>query len=410
MSPLNEMLHDHENRVAVKEHELADVFPLFHQPVEAEVTEETKVRGGKILSWPMVAALALLPIVVFLADQMFPFNKISNIGADQVSVAPINLDVATQVISPVIGTRSQPVSSRKPIAPLTSSQVVAEPTPGLRLARWTAEAETKYLSIPGRATREEGLSIDAVSQHLSGRDNPTDRQILSDLPGGILAVSEQGTQAEASVERAGSESIVAKRGSVVKSQSGVMKENAALRKAKNLIFDGRRQQAISHLTALLKVTPNADNARLVLAGWLAQDGEWEKVNPLLSGVDERSDQRFRRLKARMYIQQGDVRQAMALLESNMPDLGLVPEYYTLLGVIYQRVGKFSESVAVYERLIRTDQARGDWWGGLAIGLDQSGDKMAALDAYREALRSFDIQPHIKQYASQRIALLSRSAG
>ncbi len=402
MSPLNEMLHDHENRVAVKGHELADVYPLFHQAAETEMPEEVDDSIEKSAVWPIVAALTLIPVFVFLAYQLFPFEKVFTNEADQASklVSDTRVNSTPPEPSPRSDSKAPAVASGPTQA---RGKQISNSTP----APWSLEAEARYLSLSGNVTSPE--DVYGMSGH------PVDRQVSNNAESGHSPYGPAVRPDNAAIpderdEPGGLESVAVRSGTVVKSQSGIVKENVALRKAKNLIFQGRRQEAISHLSKLLEVTPNADNARLVLAGWLAQDGAWEKVDLLLSGVDERSDQRFRQLKARMYVHQGNVQQAMILLEANMPDLRLVPEYYTLLGVVYQRAGRFSESVAVFKQLIQTDQARGDWWGGLAIGFDQSGDKMAALEAYQEALLSFDIQPHLKQYARQRVALLSRSAG
>lgn len=372
MSLLNDMLHDLEKRTAIEERELAEVYPLFIEPNKMESPADVRV-GWNLAHWGLMvgAALTLGAALWFFyfTNSEVENRRVENRVKPLVSTTPIDVTSNTGVKVPV----ELVTSSDSPIS------------------TWPDKLETRYFSLAS-----------AGSQHTMVEDGAVEKPAAKVKPHPIAVPPPLKN------DKSREPAILSK--VRIKPPSAVMIEKLALSEAKSLIYLGKRHQAKSRLARLLERLPAAKDAHLVLSGWVVQDNEWTHASRLLADVDRNSDQRLRILKARTLLEQKQPGKALEIMLVNRPALEQVPEFHALLAALYQRTGKFRESVSVYSRLTQFEQARGDWWGGLAIGLDQSGDKMKALAAYRQALNSIDIQQNLKLYARKRITMLSRLSG
>ncbi len=383
MSLLNDMLHDLERRSAEEEPALADVYPLFIDrpvPVESMATRKTPVEMWRSL----LLAGAIFGLLAFeLSTGFLP-------ESDEVRILSGGM---TEVIadSSLNAQQATPEKLRPKMLPWSD---VAESR--FALLRRVVQVRENQSQI-----REDLILAETTGNELLAEKDITKPSQERQQPRSSLDTEQ--TYAESSAVP-GDEPVVV----VAKvNEDPGEREATDLHAAKLLVFRGKREPAKQKLMDLLAVFPESIIARRVLAGWHAQDKDWELVASLLTEVDTASDPGLKMLKARMLFQRGSEEQAVSLLDSNTPAVALNLDYFALLAALLQRGGRYSEAVPVYRQLTESIEPRGDWWGGLGVSLDQSGQKKAALLAYQQALRFPDTPASMRRYARERIASLDR---
>ncbi len=401
VSVLNDMLHDLEKRTAFEEHELADVYPLFTEPVE---TGQSSGPAGRWLIFVLVLGGVLLVTGILAWENGFSVS-------DRTGPA----EPSPQ------GPSGRPV----PVSTAPSPVAVRPVTLG-----WSEMAEARYrtagfrrlpAAMDGRVTAQARLSADGTQVATGNTQHPAEpagavRHDAGSPPGsGREAVSgkvsgmESGMASESDtvpVSETGRRKVATETLSI-KTPSREILEKVALDEASELLFRGRRQEAIQRLFQLLARVPDAEKARLVLVGWLIQDRQWTRAGGLLSSVTEDSDLRLREFRARILLNQGRFDEVIPLLEKHQPDISIFPAYHALLAVALQRSGRYAESADIYERLVALEPDRGDWWSGLAIAFDQTGQTGKALAAYEKAMVSPRLPSGMKRFVRNRINILSR---
>ena len=110
--------------------------------------------------------------------------------------------------------------------------------------------------------------------------------------------------------------------------------------------------------------------------------------------------------ARVLIGRGELGQARAVLQDHRPVAGFDADYEALLAWLLQSTARHREAADVYRTLLASNTQFGDWWVGLAISLENIGDRKGALQAYEQARDSAQIKSALASYASQRIAALN----
>jgi tetratricopeptide (TPR) repeat protein len=374
MSLINDMLHDLEKRSASEKPELADVYPLFSE-LQLPEAEKRTLNWRFILPCLMVIAGGILAIFLW---------RTGYTGIDPVQ--HLDTAVAVDEVPPEVAAAAETALQKVQVSE-TSTEIVT----------WSSQAEKKFL----RLNAQDNVPIAAPGAVDPLKKKPERKPT-------IQPEMEPGTKPiDLAPTRIKDRQAVAVTRAPQPAPSVEDMQKIALKEARLLVFRGRREQAKTRLFRLLSNYPQARDARLVLAGWVVQDRQWSRAEQLLSLVDQQSDRHMRIFKARTLLSREKLDQAIRLLTPDQPSMEESPEFFALLALLYQREGRFPESVAVYRDLTRFKPARGDWWGGLAIGLDKSGDKLAALDAYRQVLMSGSVAPDLERFSRQRINLLSR---
>jgi hypothetical protein len=111
------------------------------------------------------------------------------------------------------------------------------------------------------------------------------------------------------------------------------------------------------------------------------------------------------MQARLYLLSAKAQQSVELLMRSTPSVRQYPEYYELLAQSAQRAKHYLLSEKTYRALIATHSRRGDWWVGLGISLDAQGRSKQAANAYRQALKTEQINQSLRTYAQQRLTVL-----
>jgi MSHA biogenesis protein MshN len=180
------------------------------------------------------------------------------------------------------------------------------------------------------------------------------------------------------------------------------------RKGTSLLRTGQGPEGERALRKALTLDPKNTEARETLTVVLLEGRRFEEAKQLLSeGITLLpSYAPFSARLARIYVEQGDEARALNLLESNRARATPDAAYLGLLGTLYQRASKHAEARDAFRQALglQTDESR--WWLGLGISSEALRDWPAARDAYRHSILNTQTPPRVRQYAEQRLSIVS----
>jgi Flp pilus assembly protein TadD len=159
--------------------------------------------------------------------------------------------------------------------------------------------------------------------------------------------------------------------------------------------------------AALQQMPGFDPAREALARLLSQTGRSAAAEAIITeGIKVARDKpRFARLDAELLVRRGAVADALRVLESALPDIHVMPEHYAFMAALAQRSGDNTRAAKLYQEVLAIRPDDGVWWTGLGISLERLKQVQAALNAYRHASQTGDLNPDVAQFVAQRIKAL-----
>lgn len=181
----------------------------------------------------------------------------------------------------------------------------------------------------------------------------------------------------------------------------------AYRDGMRLLQSGRPSIAEPRLRAALSASPTYYPARAALAALLINSNRLADAHSLLVAGLELAPQQptLAKLEGRLLIEQAQLQQARAVLERAAPPLSSDPEYYSLLGALYQRLGLYAQAAQTYRSIVETDPRNGVWWMGLGMALEGTGDTGAARAAYEHARQSGSLNRAVLQFVQAKLAAL-----
>lgn len=185
-------------------------------------------------------------------------------------------------------------------------------------------------------------------------------------------------------------------------------DRSASQSAISLVQSGRLQEAYEKLLAYLARNPEAHLSRETLATiLLAQQEHAQATTVVEEGLRLAPNYApYKKIKARLLIQDRRPGEALQLLEQVAPTLQADKEYHELLATLYQQSSEHGKAIATYQQLLRTDSKEGRWWVGLGISLEAQGDTQKAIASYQAALQQSTLDPGVRQYSQGRIRTLS----
>ena len=170
---------------------------------------------------------------------------------------------------------------------------------------------------------------------------------------------------------------------------------------------GDRATAEAAYRRALALMPEHHDARVALGGLLLDrrrnDEAASVVATGLASAQESAP--LRMLQARLWLSEGQDRQALDMLLENSPPLAVYPEYHALIAALQQKLGRHDSAAAAYRQLVHQRAAEGTWWAGLAISEEALGNEAAAQKAYRQATDSGRLSPALRRYVDQRLEAL-----
>jgi MSHA biogenesis protein MshN len=322
----------------------------------------------------------------------------------------------TQAAAPVTAAEDEPVDLVVAL-PTPSAQAVANALPEQQSPSGFARSEPTpspddIAPVQQRETLAADLGDPVPAQQLEtlGPDyaeaepeqEPSDAQLQPDLYAELDAAREADAQPVASASRRPASLKIE---TVELSQA----ELAALseRKATAALAKGQLREAEAQFIALLRQTPDNEEARQQLAGLLYGQGRLAEASALLEdGIRRQPAQAdFRLLLARLALAEGDKQRALGWLGGAKPPLASNLDYYATWAGLRQELGQNAEAADLYVQLLRVQPDQGRWWLGLGIAEDGQGHSQRAKDAYRNALLHGELGEASQVWLSQRMAQL-----
>ena len=187
------------------------------------------------------------------------------------------------------------------------------------------------------------------------------------------------------------------------------KAESLYRKGVSLIRSGQEREGENALQTALAINPAHIEARETLSVVLLQEHDFEQAKRILSeGINIAPGYApFSSRLARLYVEQGDESRALHLLEHNLAQVTPDATYLGMLGTLYQRASKPAEARDAFRQAINLQPDEGRWWMGLGVSLETLRDWAAARDAYQRCLGTAQTGSRIRQYAEQRLSIVSQ---
>ncbi|SFG85835.1 tetratricopeptide repeat protein [Neptunomonas qingdaonensis] len=221
-----------------------------------------------------------------------------------------------------------------------------------------------------------------------------------------VAVSEDATEvshtaANTTDQRAG-QATGQKAGQWKKSLNTLPTDSSVVRSARRLLSQQRTDEALDLLKDYVNKAPASLQSRYLLVQLYLATERYAPASEILHTAPDNLS--WGLLQARAFLQQGQAKHAIELLEQ-YPDGQSRQDYLDLLASGYQQAGQHAAAVARYLSLLTLNSQEGRWWINLGVSLEHLGQTRKALDAYRSALQIPDLEQSLKQYAqlqSQRL--------
>ncbi len=111
------------------------------------------------------------------------------------------------------------------------------------------------------------------------------------------------------------------------------------------------------------------------------------------------------LRAQAMFMQQQYQQAVNLLAAQSPELSSFPGYYALLAAAYMRLDQPGNAVSIFQQIVAKFPTSADYWLGLAVAYQKSGDVNSALIAYRRAAQLNENDPQVLLFINQQLQVL-----
>lgn len=199
-------------------------------------------------------------------------------------------------------------------------------------------------------------------------------------------------------------------------QPGVVKEirpptpreqaDLAWRQAARLIEQGRGRDALESLESSLKLEPGHGPARQTLIALHLEAGDLARGETLLrEGLElHANDPWYNRSLGQLTLQRGDLKQSAAMLKAGLGK-GVDAAYWGLYAGVLNKAGRAEEATQAWREATRLNPAHGPWWVGLAVALEQGGQRPEAAAAYQRALQT-RLNTDLREFAARKAAELS----
>ncbi len=182
----------------------------------------------------------------------------------------------------------------------------------------------------------------------------------------------------------------------------------AFQRAIQMLSRNNSQDAQLALEEALSFSPVHLRARETLAAILLNSGRIsEAANSLNEGLHLMPNASpLAKLYARILADQGDIVNAVAVLERARPTVAADSEYYALLAALYQQLEKHAQAAQVYQQILLRNPGAAHWWMGLALAQEAMGETTRALDAFQRAQRAGGLSDEVLKYIQARIVALT----
>lgn len=318
-------------------------------------------------------------------------------------------ELATTVAPPIVS-ESVPVEQveQEPVAVVSPAPVAAQPVAAIDLEPSSAEV------IAGGELPEQRNALATLTE-TGVNSAPTDiasATAPSDLSGAAntslaaapIAQTVPGTTLEQTPTIVIPEQIKG-----LTAQSPEQKDTIIVQEALKLIENNQPTAAYAKLEQHLLDNPYAHQSRETYAKFLMNQGDIPSADALIdSGLELAPNHSgFKKVKARLLIEEGDIQAAVSLLASRAPEISSDLEYHEILASAQLTSRDFDGAILSYTGLVQQDQTQGRWWYGFAAAQDAKGNTTAAKQAYSRALEKPNLSTNLRRRSQDRLTALSR---
>ncbi|WP_372740034.1 tetratricopeptide repeat protein [Neptunomonas sp.] len=250
------------------------------------------------------------------------------------------------------------------------------------------------VAIPTRSAVKETTSVLAAEEARPAAREP--------IPVPRVTVSEDATEVSHTATNTTDQARGQQAGQWKKSLNTLPTDSSVVRSARRLLSQQRTDEALDLLKDYVNKTPASLQSRYLLVQLFLVTERYTAASEIFHTAPDNLS--WGLLQARAFLQQGQAKQAIELLEQ-YPDGQSRQDYLDLLASGYQQAGQHAAAVARYLSLLTLNSQEGRWWINLGVSLEHLGQTRKALDAYRSALQIPDLEQSLKQYAqlqSQRL--------
>jgi MSHA biogenesis protein MshN len=333
--------------------------------------------------------IVLLNIAAWFVWQMYQENQSLKQQTNQLAIVP-KLELVQTTPSSVPGAPIQPIDKEEEVVsrPVKSNTIDNE-TAQMQLANAFVDKEVETTV---KAEEQKSVAVkSAVVVEEKIAENGKTTSITNNQELALPLV----------------EKVVQKPSISIKSRQLSAEELARknYKQAQQALNAGDVKNAEKWFEEVLLLTPDNDQARKELAAlWFGKQDFSAAHNLLSQGLSrDYNNSQFRLMKARIYIKQGQLKQAMLTL-AVLKDFADV-EYQSLLASTAQQIEAYDQAIYAYQKLTILENSNGKWWLGLAIGFDKQSQFEQAVEAYTNAVSGHSLSINAIEFAQSRIRAL-----
>ena len=177
--------------------------------------------------------------------------------------------------------------------------------------------------------------------------------------------------------------------------------------AQRALSSGQQRNGEQLLRRALDENPRHVAARSQMVALLLNRHEELQAEQLLAdGLISDADQlALARPYARLLAERGELIPALETLDHAIGQQQPDAETLALRAALLYGLERLAESAEDYRKALRIQANRGLWWSGLAVALEQDGQRQQALVAFRRAAH-LPLNKPVDEYVKQRIRALS----
>ncbi len=191
--------------------------------------------------------------------------------------------------------------------------------------------------------------------------------------------------------------------------SSEQQDTMAVQKALGQIANNQFDLAYLSLEEQINANRYAHQSRETYAKLLLSQGRVQEAFSLVeSGLTLAPNHPgFKKVKARLFIDNGEIDNAVNLLLSRAPEVSNDLEYHEILATAQLASRDYEGASISYRGLVQQDRSQGNWWYGFARSQDSMGNVPAARQAYSQALQLPSLSAGLRRRSQERLAVLSQ---
>lgn len=189
--------------------------------------------------------------------------------------------------------------------------------------------------------------------------------------------------------------------------SADQRDAMAVQQSLRLLADSKTVEAYANFASYIVENKYAHQSRETYAKLLLNSGELEIANKLIAeGLDLAPNHTgFKKVKARLLIQEGHLLDAVALLVAKAPEVSEDIEYHEILASAQLATKDYAGAAISYSELVGADQTRGKFWYGYAASQELLGNVNVARQAYARAVQQPSLSTNLRRRSQDRLLAL-----